>query len=842
MNTSEVGVWLSDFLGTRSLDRPDGRPLYGYRCSDHEFEELREVLRSGRPPRECYRVPVTQAGAALFCLYASEWWRRTHQGGPWKWAGSLAAVGWEGTPFPRLYKVVNEGLRSWHRPLLTVGPNRGFLVTLACEGGLPLHLVTNQGTALRNYLLIVLEEFQLYRHQGFSPEDLAAKASDWLPISLRQDAVYRLCGQIIDEIWRLQKRVGSTRAPVQQLDQVDPRWRDRLPLLLPDEVADALLNPLVVEAVKLAHGGAPGLRMRRTLRAVGDNWVLRGEVVVPASISGSKLAELFCTSASEFPNRFELYTYDESCNRRLLALATQTQRGEQRVFKLEPIVSTGQIERRSTSESTGLCAEASSMSIGPVALPGGTALTDLPWIFVDKDLDQCELSFVGQGSVTTRYAEALVAVPWNTEPAAHQEGDCDLVSEIVAENRAIFRVRGCASFTDNAECVCRIKTAAAEDASPEYRLVGDRLSGLFGDNLVFRGPPSMLAVGADGQLERIAPEQIEWRASGHGPFVWRPQSAEVYGVVDLRLMDASILRYRGHAVIAPKEAEIRLRPSRNNFRKGLVEIVGFEDADITWKTQPGLELHTENVASDGSILIRCEAEDDPPADVSVHLTWSAGRELTLRVPYPSHGSRFITAGGRILTNEDRVAVDRLSGVLATATTIETQRRYFVRGELYADDVRPAQAYRFDIHKPLKEVIPGRFELDLRKLQDSLRSMFAVSGDLDAYVRLTIDAPDGLDGVPRRLLASRFDLSLVPDPSEGAVRLSDEGLRRLGWKDLEALHVEATPLWNPDEIVEIVPVPGPLAPGRWAFAPERRDPGPWMILGRDGDWNRMRPLL
>ena len=39
-----------------------------------------------------------------------------------------------------------------------------------------------------------------------------------------------------------------------------------------------------------------------------------------------------------------------------------------------------------------------------------------------------------------------------------------------------------------------------------------------------------------------------------------------------------------------------------------------------------------------------------------------------------------------------------------------------------------------------------------------------------------------------------------------------------------------------------PSRGPLAPGRWEFDPGGRAAGPWMILGRDGDWNRMRPLL
>ena len=94
---------------------------------------------------------------------------------------------------------------------------------------------------------------------------------------------------------------------------------------------------LVEEAVKLARGGASGLRMRRTLRAVGDDWTLRGEVVVPTSISEPQLVELFGDEASQLPSRFELYIEDESRSRIPLALATQTERGARKGFKLEAI-------------------------------------------------------------------------------------------------------------------------------------------------------------------------------------------------------------------------------------------------------------------------------------------------------------------------------------------------------------------------------------------------------------------------------------------------------------------------------------------------------------------------
>lgn len=847
MEKIDPAIWLSRFLERRDLELADpSKPLYAYRCSDGEFEELGVVLRAGTRPPMGYYERVTRAGAALFCLYAAEWWRRTHEGGPWKWEGILEGVGWASTPRPRLYEVVEEGLAYWHRKLLKIGPRTGFLVTLACEGGLPLHLVTSEGTALRDYLLAVLEEFQLYRPADYAPEDLAARAKDLLPRSLQQDVVYRLGGQLIDEIWQLQRKVGGASAPVRELDRTDPGWRDRLPLLVPDDVARALLNPLVEEAVKLARGGASGLRMRRWLQRAGDGWVLRGEVVVPASISEPQLVELFGAEASNLPTRFEIYLEDETGAGVPLALATQTERGKQKVFRLEALGVARQIDGPGARGVKQLRADAAGRSIGPVGLPGGAALTDLPWVFANKSASEedapRELVFLGQGSVSTRYKEAFVAASWDGDAAEMEGAECELVAEISYAERAVFRVRGAARFTDADGNVCRVRSAAEHEAAPEYQLVGTHLPGALGSAPIFRGAPGMLAIDAEGSVKHIARERLEWHAAGHKPVTWRGVTAECLGTVDLRLVDGDDLRHRDTATVVPADAEIQLQPS-SDFKAGKISLIGFHDAQVSWEPSPGFEICLDDNSDERSIHVHCEAASDPPAEIALRLSWPAGRGLDLRLPFPSNGSRFIAPGGHVLADEEIVPVDRLSGVIATGTTTKARGQFFVTGGLHAEDVPLAQRHLFSVNDALREVIPGRFELDLRTAQESLREIFAASGDLDAYVRLVIESPDGSGPRHRRLMVSRFDLSLEPDRNEGEVRLCEADLGRLGWESLEDLHVEAAALWRPSEPpVELDPVPGALAPGRWRFEPERRAAGPWMILGRDGDWNRMRPLL
>ena len=837
-------VWLNTFLKGRLLDCPHGRPLYSYLCSDDEFEELGHLLRTGTSP-----LSGQTATVALFCLYASEWWRRKHRGGPWKWEGILAGIGWQEISVSQRSHIVEAGLRYWRRPLLRLGARRRrlFLVTLACEGGLPLQLVTIQGTALRSYLIGVLDEFQLYRENGYEPEFLAKQASGLLPYSLQQEAVYRLSGQLIDEIWRLKSKVKDSLSPVRDLNRNFPNWRDRLPLLVPDDVARTLLNPLIERLVELTRAGVSGLRMSRLLRASqGGSWSLHAELVVPVSVSESQFANLLDIGHnvvdSRLPGRLELYLENENGNCSRVALATEIKSSDQRRFLLEVFKAATCFKDTAACETKTLHVTANTKSIASVALPGGYALLpDLPWVFVDKSGEQREFRLLGQGSVTTRHSEAFVAVLPTARPEPSEEGECECIAFIrdLGVKRNVFRICGSVTFRVHEDSVCRIRTAAKEDESAEYRLIGEVLLGVTGNELIYRGCPSLQVIDAEGEVESIEHERIEWRILGKQ--VWRRGlSPQCCGEVALRFMDDSTLRYRRDRVmIVPSNAQIQLRPS-SHFWEGLIDLIGFGNVEVKVGSRSLLEVTISSKKMADFTRLDCKANSASPADISLYLTWPGGCKIEdFRLPYPSVGACFIAPNGKVLEDYQNVPVDRLSGIIATGKTTK-ECQYYVSGRLDACDVEEGKT-TFGIFKSLEKVVPGLFQRDIFLLQEPLRNLFAVSREMDACVRLEIDASVGSDYRNKcRLIVSRFDLSLREDRLDGTVSLGENDLERLG-KDVERLRVEAVPLWDPDaEISALEPVPG--LSGRWQFSPDRRESGPWVIVGKDGDWNRIRPLL
>ena len=81
----EIVEWLRDFLASRSLKRPNGAMLFSYRVTRTEYLELRGLFAAELEQlRGAPWVPSSASVCACFVLYASEWWRREYNGGPWQ--------------------------------------------------------------------------------------------------------------------------------------------------------------------------------------------------------------------------------------------------------------------------------------------------------------------------------------------------------------------------------------------------------------------------------------------------------------------------------------------------------------------------------------------------------------------------------------------------------------------------------------------------------------------------------------------------------------------------------------------------------------------------------------
>jgi len=269
---------------------PDGRPLYAYKWHDEYYEQLKTAVRAQLPG--ALRGRQDHRFAAMFCVYAAETFRRRHAGGPWAWETVFTEIG-HATPKHRTIQVwVEKGLQHFKRTLLrSRNGDRQFLVTLACEGGLPLLLLHKENAHLNRYFRELLTAYHRERHRpGCEATDIACQvAARYLPASLRHEVVFKLSGDLIHSIVQLQERVADATDPITSLDRTQPGWRDDLPLPVEDSTVEALLQNLVGQAKTLAQTERQRWRWRCILVRQGAHWNIEQHLEVPSTVTGASL-------------------------------------------------------------------------------------------------------------------------------------------------------------------------------------------------------------------------------------------------------------------------------------------------------------------------------------------------------------------------------------------------------------------------------------------------------------------------------------------------------------------------------------------------------------------------
>ena len=401
--SQHVANWIEDFLGTRELERPDGRALYAYRCSREEFESLARALAHSPPHvSRTENMPIR-----AFVLYAAEWWQRKYDGGAWAWEPILASIGWKQIHYPDLYGPVRNAWRWWKVGLVRLPTSIRYLGTFACQGGLPLALVGDAESSVTRYLRAALKHIAAYRRFVDDPIVLAQDRQHLLrPPTLRRDYVFRLAADLIEAVLDLEDD-AQDEDPLNALDQARPDWRQTMPLDLEDARARDLLTGLLREAARNRALPADEFHVDRFLSRTGIGWRIGARVGLPASITAETLARQLNVPATELPPRLQVRTAGE--NPRVIGLyAAQADD-----FVLPPKArSLAELwDTQATSEirleflGQGLVGE-------PVIPTRGSALGELPWAF--RGTDDC--SFIGKGSVANRSPVILVLVPDGCTP------------------------------------------------------------------------------------------------------------------------------------------------------------------------------------------------------------------------------------------------------------------------------------------------------------------------------------------------------------------------------------------------------------------------------------------
>ena len=808
-------------MACRELEQPDGRALYAYRCAGEEFASLADVL-SRNPPQG---GSVSEVPIRAFVLYAAEWWQRKYDGSHWAWDPLLESIGWGGIHYPDLYEPVRRAWSWWKVDLVRLPTSIRYLGTFACQGGLPLALVGHGHNSLTRYLRAVLKHTVAYRQFVEDPIDLAQDQQHLLrPPTLRRDYVFRLAADLIEAVLGLQ---GDARDedPINTLDQISPDWRHTMPLDIEDERARELLDGLLREAVRDRTSPADDFRVERFLRRTGMGWRLGARVRLPASISTDALARQLRVRPDELPLRLQVCAGS----------------GSTRVVGLYAAQSDDFRLARDAHGASGFWdAEAAGeirlwfragAPVGEPVLPyRGSALGELPWVFRIGD----DYEFVGEGSVANRSPELHVLVPNGCAPdggepipsppaSVHEEAAQRVDKQVCVLGRALWSVsEQTAIETESGRCV--INPSSGQALESEYRLSGHRFHGLKSGWPLFRGPPTLRLAREEQPARAVPASEVEWRRSGGD---WQPRP-KGFGLWEVRHMRTGELRYLGRAGILPTRFDCSIEPGRD-MNQGHLMLTGGEHVRVAGQGPEAIvKARTEGEA----VRVEVAAEDTvaPPVHVKLRLHWPGAAELAVEAPFPGQGGRILWEGQPLTRG---LAVDDLYGVRAIALSPDRSQKFWLEGELKAEDlgdlVRVAY-FRFPL---LKSGVAH--ELPLIDVRDGLDLLLSASSSSDARVDLHI--VDRYQRCYETARVSRFAATLKYEPDERRVCLSTVMMPADASPTFEAI-----PLARPsDDPVQLNPLGPANAPNGALLHHDVNLDEPWLVAMRHDEGVRVGPV-
>lgn len=819
-------------MTTASGQNPDGRPLYAYKCKDSEYRQLKDKTRAQMPAalRGGLRREEEYRFAAMFCVYAAETFRRRHEGGPWAWETVFAEIGHTPpNPYQPIYNWVEIGLRLLRRPLLRsrLG-HREFLVTLACEGGLPLRLLRKENAHLSRYFRELLAACHRERHASeYDPRKTSRQiAARYLPASLRHDVVFQLSGDLIQTIIRLQEEVDEASDPITSLDQMKPQWRDSLPLPVEDDTVEILLRNLVGQARNLAQTERQRWRWRCFLVKNGEDYSIEQHLELPRTITGVSLQNWSGWTEPSARLRVILQT-KESID--IIAILTRLQgTGEQAIYRCEGLHKNG-VRLIGKSAEAG-CRLLLSQEAEEVELPtvGGQELGPLPWIFVERG-SQWEMC--GEGSVRRREASVQMLALDEGQYLA-EDGTCEPLGKAPEFARSLYQIEGTVDWQHSELGSCQIRCASQDVSEDLFLLMGRKLSSALNPVPPFLGMPALYAVGQDGGQRRVSDGLFEWRPMDAPESDWRKDASSCVGKVWVRYRDTNnALRFRRQVEVISPTTHIEIaRVGAHAQEAGIIRLTGLpairaivpEIADCQFQVRP----------VDDGIEIACSADVGlPVTQFDADLQWPDGRTLTLTLPFPRQGAAFVRAG-QALPPMEQVALGRLAAIQAVVQTPTAGERFYLEGKLKTHASLQSNQELWEPLRTTSETIL----FALHRIQERLASMLAMTSDLDAVVSLKIVNQSGQSLA--HLEVALFDVSLEPDQDHSCVLLPPESLGRLNNNGEEGITVKMLPLWTPSATPVDLDVETPMA---WKI-PDKLQSGPWWVLGYDGDWARFRPLL
>ena len=789
MNLSD---WLVAFLASKSLERPDGRMLYGYDPSSMDFQTLEAVLAAALRVRDfASLVDRDAAFPPLFVLYGSEWWKREYDGGAWDWSPIVERLSGKHVDLPQQLRstCVTQGLRFWgHRPL---AEGKRFLGAIVAQGGIPMRLLALGAGRVTQVLTQVVKLADRYGWSRAQTLEAIEERQSMLPATYRSPEIADLFADFTATVLDLKSeyRLSEVADPIAFLDLKAPDWQRQFPISLESDAAKALLIGLVREVSTQAPSGDAGLFSceRRLVNSENPNVFQIESIINPVSrANGEDLARFFGINGAEHLPRY--FSIDLESDARHSYL-------EGRVILGAAIPVVNLSGRRLTLRGASALAEhrlilrtiAGDLGDCPTILGGGEMPEDDPWIFVERDAGI--IRHVSSGSVKLPDSLASIAIGdgWSIAPKDDLPCGSDVGwLDTGTSRRRILQVTGDVAMI-HADVKYRVRLKQTSESNELYQWAGNRLTEAAG-RPVFRGrnPPTLYRLSELGKLQRVPLGDQEWRMAGQQSAI-APRDAR--GPIDVAVRCEGETVARQRIVVLPPEAKIDYQ-SGSRVGVGAIGLFEWGDIDLAFAPLSGTSCTIRRDSEHQGIMVKLVAEGVPPAELKAFVRWRGMlRELTLTLPFPVTGGRFIRSAGSVMPDGERVLLRDLIGARLQIfdTNPSAPKAYSLLLSVGSGLRRLTEKHGLRVDDA------GRADVRLIDLRKTIDSMLGMSESVEGTVDLALEVGSARTA---NIEVARYNATL--ERQAAAVALPAEQMANVSTEALERTEILAHPLVGTSE--------------------------------------------
>lgn len=625
--------------------RKIGLPLYRYRLSEQEFQSCLARCRHSLS-RSAYR-----SCAPDFVRWASEHYRRYYEGGVLSWRFLTDALG-QAIDQVELREMTREGLRHHGRErLLKSSAGTQYLSSLAAEGGIPVHLLAQEGGYRQSLLGLVAD---LDRFGAACPHEealaFARNRTARLPMGYRTPEFMEIFIEFAREISALRQAAPQSLAPQEieaWLDRERPGWAEELVLQLDGQAARSLLSQAIGQSRSAGATSAPIQRQMKLARS--GNWI--GYAVVARAV--------------RLPGRLLPFDGDNSKRIRLGATGRASDVVPDLMFALEQddhgkewLCKRVSGQRTASFDypldaSIEMIAMADGRYLDQVDLPGAAGIPlDAPSFWAVEETDEVgdpvRLSHVGNANIKTTDPILWLWLPNGLKPNA-DEG-VHYKSGPSALGGQLWQVKGTGRLRTrdwNAKIQTGVETSDRDEIvafGPLSRQIRDA-SG----QPVHVGLPQVLAREAGKSFRAPSPKDLRYRAKGDLIWSRKPPGDDFMGRLEIAIAQDNNIGMRVRVQVIPPHAKVAMKG------QSVVQLSGFPPGRLVRLGS----IEPKRFGPDGQCSFDLGAMAAEFQQLPLHLTQSGDQSLSWSVELSRPCPGFAWLDGSLLTAACEITPDAL---------------------------------------------------------------------------------------------------------------------------------------------------------------------------------------